>query len=147
MKLSRMADIGGVRAVLPHQDAVYRVAFRLRRNWTIVRLRNYVVEPKVDGYRAVHLINGNHGRLIEVQLRTPRQDNWANMVEILSRLGAPDLKFGGGPLHLREYLSVLSEIQTLEEQDLPVSSSLEGRWWDLQQQADTFVDRAPYESE
>jgi hypothetical protein len=35
MKLSRMADIGGVRAVLPSQDAAYRVAARLRKNWAI----------------------------------------------------------------------------------------------------------------
>ena len=32
MKLARMEDIGGVRAVLPDQDAAYRVASRLRKN-------------------------------------------------------------------------------------------------------------------
>jgi GTP pyrophosphokinase len=57
MKLSRMADIGGVRAVLPDQDAAYSVASRLRKNWTITRFRDYVDEPKDDGYRALHLIN------------------------------------------------------------------------------------------
>jgi hypothetical protein len=31
MKLARMEDIGGVRAVLPSQDACHRVASRLRR--------------------------------------------------------------------------------------------------------------------
>src|ERR1700686_2737114 len=70
MKLSRMADIGGVRAVLPDQDTAYSVASRLRKNWTITRFRDYVAEPKTDGYRALHLINRNRGRLIEVQLRT-----------------------------------------------------------------------------
>jgi ppGpp synthetase/RelA/SpoT-type nucleotidyltranferase len=34
--------------------------------------------------------------LIEVQIRTPLQDNWANMVEIMSRSFAPGLKFGEG---------------------------------------------------
>ncbi|HEX6665747.1 MAG TPA: RelA/SpoT domain-containing protein [Solirubrobacterales bacterium] len=67
MKLSRMADIGGVRAILPDQAAAYRVASRLRRNWTITRVRDYVAEPKLDGYRALHLIGRNRGRLIEIQ--------------------------------------------------------------------------------
>ena len=56
MKLSRMGDIGGVRAVLPDQAAAYRVAARLRRNWTITRFSDYVRTPKSDGYRALHLI-------------------------------------------------------------------------------------------
>jgi putative GTP pyrophosphokinase len=51
MKLSRMADIGGVRAVLPSQEAANRVAMRLRKNWTITKVRDYVSEPKADGYR------------------------------------------------------------------------------------------------
>lgn len=142
MKLSRMADIGGVRALVPNQDAAYQIASRLRRNWTIIRFRDYVVEPKPDGYRALHLISRYRGRLIEIQLRTPLQDNWANMAEILSRLGAPDLKYGGGPTHLREFLSVSSEISALREQDLPISPSMQDRYWELVRQVDTFVDEA-----
>ena len=146
MKLSRMADIGGVRALLPDQDAAYQVASRLRRNWTIVRFRDYVEEPKADGYQALHLISRHRGRLIEIQLRTPLQDQWANMAEILSRLGAPDLKYGGGPTHVRELLAVLSEIHTLKEQDLPIPDPLHERHWDLVGQVDTFVDEASDES-
>ena len=142
MKLSRMADIGGVRALLPNQAAAYRLASRLRRNWTIIRFRDYATEPKADGYRALHLISRYRGRLIEIQLRTPLQDDWANMAEILSRLGAPDLKYGGGPIFLREFLAVMSEIHVLRERELPVNPSLEERYWDLVKQADTFVDEA-----
>jgi len=110
MKLSRMADIGGVRALLPDQGAAYRVAGRLRKNWTITRFRDYVSEPKEDGYRALHLINRNRGRLIEIQLRTPHQDAWANLIEILSRDAFPGLKFGQGPVELREFLFDYAEI-------------------------------------
>jgi putative GTP pyrophosphokinase len=104
MKLSRMADIGGVRVIAPSQDAAYRIATRLRRNWTITRFRDYVTDPKSDGYRALHLINRNRGRLIEIQLRTPAQDIWANTVERLSRTTFPGLKFGDGPPTIRQYL-------------------------------------------
>jgi len=123
MKLSRMADIGGVRAVLPDQAAAYRVASRLRRNWTITRTRDYVAEPKADGYRALHLISRNRGRLIEIQLRTPLQDSWANTVEGFSRTGFPDLKFGEGPPVLRDFLLDTAEI--LSHVDIGLISSKE----------------------
>jgi hypothetical protein len=80
--------------------------------------------------------------LTGIQLRTPLQDNWANMAEILSRLGAPDLKYGGGPSFLRDFLLVSSEITALEERGLPVDTFLEERYRDLGRQADTFVDEA-----
>lgn len=146
MKLARMADIGGVRAVLPSQDAAYRVASRLRKNWTITKFRDYVAEPKADGYRALHLVNRNRGRLIEVQLRTPRQDSWANLVEGFARTVAPGLKFGGGPEELRSYFGTLGEFFALRDQDLQVDSSLLDRLEDLQARADTFIDRAIDES-
>jgi putative GTP pyrophosphokinase len=46
MQLSRMEDIGGVRAILPSQDAADEVARRLRKNWTVHRYRDYVRDPK-----------------------------------------------------------------------------------------------------
>jgi ppGpp synthetase/RelA/SpoT-type nucleotidyltranferase len=146
MKLSRMGDIGGVRAVLPDQDAAYRVAGRLRKNWTITRFRDYAAEPKNDGYRAVHLINRNHGRLIEVQLRTPSQDTWANAVEALARTVAPGLKFGGGPKELREYFVVAADVLAKLDQDLPITVTLAERLKDLMEQADTLIDRTNDES-
>jgi putative GTP pyrophosphokinase len=108
MKLAQMGDIGGVRAVVPDQASAYYLVKRLRRNWTITRINDYVVDPKPDGYRALHLINRHRGRLIEVQIRTPLQDKWANMVESFSGIIAPGLKFGGGPPRLRQLLIELS---------------------------------------
>lgn len=124
MKLSRMADIGGVRAVLPNQEAAHRVAMRLRKNWTITKVRDYVSEPKKDGYRALHLINRHRGRLIEVQLRTELQDLWANAVEMDARRIAPGLKFGGGPVELREFSGALGEFLADADQGRPVDDAL-----------------------
>jgi putative GTP pyrophosphokinase len=118
MKLSRMADIGGVRLIAPDQSAAYRIATRLRRNWTITRLRDYVTEPKSDGYRALHLINRHRGRLIEIQLRTKSQDTWANGIERLSRTAYPGLKFGQGPKILRDTLRDFAEIFARVDQEL-----------------------------
>jgi ppGpp synthetase/RelA/SpoT-type nucleotidyltranferase len=130
MKLSRMADIGGVRAVFLTQDAAYMVAAKLKRNWTITRFRDYVAEPKQDGYRALHLINRNRGRLIEVQLRTMNQDMWANDVESASRMFAPGLKYGGGPESLRVYFMALAESYARIDQRLPHDPVASRRIWD-----------------
>ena len=142
MKLARMGDIGGVRAVLPTQEAAYNVAARLRRNWTITGGNDHVAKPKPDGYRALHLINRNHGRLIEVQLRTPRQDLWANSVEALSRTVAPDLKYGGGPDFVREYFIAVAEAFAAEDQGIEADPALRARIDELHGRVDTFVGRA-----
>jgi putative GTP pyrophosphokinase len=110
MKLARMGDIGGVRAVVPDQSAAYHVARRLRKNWTITRFSDYVAHPKADGYRALHLINRHRGRLIEVQIRTTLQDNWANLVEVYSALIDPGLKFDRGPQRPRQLFIELSSV-------------------------------------
>lgn len=146
MKLSRMADIGGVRAVLPNQAAAYRIAGRLRKNWTITRFRDYVAEPKADGYRALHLINRNHGRSIEIQLRTPHQDNWANIVEIYSRTIFPGLKFGEGPQVVKEYFLLSGEIFAEDEQGLLIDSSRFARIRELHDKVDTLKKRVFDES-
>lgn len=145
MKLSRMEDIGGVRAVLPTQDAAYRVASRLRKNWTITRFRDYVAEPKVDGYRALHLINRNRGRLIEIQLRTPLQDSWANAVEAFSRTVAPGLKSGEGPSGLRQYFVAFGELFARRDQGLKIDHALLARVEDLGKSVDTLLERAANE--
>jgi putative GTP pyrophosphokinase len=115
MKLSQMADIGGCRALLPDQAAVYAVVKRLRKNWDVVRVRDYAAEPKKSGYRAVHVIVRRKGRLIEVQLRTPLQDEWANQVEEDSRRVGRDFKGGRGQSEVHEYYVVVSEVLALRE--------------------------------
>jgi hypothetical protein len=138
MKLSRMEDVGGVRAVLPSQDAAYRVAQGLKRNWTITRFRDYVADPKPDGYRALHLINRNRGRLIEVQLRTAKQDEWANAVEGATRR-FPELKHGGGPPLLRNFLQAASDFYAMLDGSVELDVARVGEIEDLVDQADTFT--------
>ena len=138
MKLSRMEDVGGVRAILPSQTAAYKVSSRLRKNWTITRFRDYVTEPKPSGYRALHLIGRNRGRFIEVQLRTPRQDQWANTVEGLAGI-LPGLKSGDGPNPLRDYFRAAAEGFALLDEGKPVSVSTFAKVNELKAAADTFI--------
>jgi putative GTP pyrophosphokinase len=126
MDLGRMADIGGCRAVLSDIDEVYRVLGRYQRRSApeVVKVRDYIESPKDDGYRAAHIIVKYHGRLIEVQLRTHVQHEWAYTVEsVTSRLGLA-IKAGGGPQAVREWFAAVSEAMALEERGEPVGSEL-----------------------
>ncbi len=105
-----MHDIGGVRSVLPTLRHVQVVSRRLRKSWTIIRVRDYIAEPKDSGYRALHLIVKRSGYPIEVQLRTIAQDVWANTVEERGRETGIGLKFGAGGAELRAYFVTLADL-------------------------------------
>jgi GTP pyrophosphokinase len=109
MQITQMQDIGGVRALLPSLPHVYAVGRRLRKTWTIIRVRDYIAEPKLSGYRALHLIVSRAGYPVEVQLRTALQDAWANQVEEDGRRIGIGLKFGAGAADIHAYYVVVSD--------------------------------------
>jgi putative GTP pyrophosphokinase len=121
MQLTTMEDIAGVRAVLPAQDLVDALVAELQRQprWKIRRLREYVEGrdpgPKSDGYRAVHVVVEKDACYVEIQLRTPWQDAWAQSVEQDTRRLRSGLKFGSGPDDLREYYQMVSEFFAMRE--------------------------------
>jgi ppGpp synthetase/RelA/SpoT-type nucleotidyltranferase len=89
--------------------------------WQIRRKRDYVVGPpgpKQDGYRAVHVVVEKNGCYIEIQLRTPWQDAWAQSVEQDTRRLRAGLKFGRGPDDLREYYRTISEMFAMREANI-----------------------------
>lgn len=116
MQLDTMEDIAGVRVVLPSQRHVDQLVRELRsqRRWNITRTRQYITGrdkgPKPDGYRAVHMTVLRDGRYVEIQLRTPWQDAWAQAVEQDTRRLSHGLKFGSGPTDLREYYRVVADL-------------------------------------
>jgi ppGpp synthetase/RelA/SpoT-type nucleotidyltranferase len=109
MRLSQMEDMGGCRAIMPGGAAeVQGVLRRIRRNWQIALFRDYVREPKVTGYRAVHVVVLRDERLIEIQLRTLGQHDWAEAVERIAARTGHNLKDGEGPDDLVEYLRLVA---------------------------------------
>ena len=109
MRLWTMGDIGGCRAVLPSRQQVDGVLRRIRKNWEVHgRVRDRRDEPAESGYRAVHVIVIRDGRMIEIQLRDPKEHEWALAVERTgARLGI-GLKEGEGPDDLKEYFRLAS---------------------------------------
>jgi putative GTP pyrophosphokinase len=125
MRLSQMEDIGGCRVVLPTLGEVYSVLNRVRRNWPEASIKNYIAEPKDDGYRAIHVVKRRGGRLVEVQLRTTRQHDWAEVIEVYSPTLGFNLKDGEGPDDLREYFKLAAERLAREDREEPADPELE----------------------
>lgn len=127
MKLSRMQDIGGCRAVLADVDAVRQVLAKYREGngkHTLDRLDDYMDDkPKPSGYRGAHLIykyvsdrnETYNGLRVEVQLRTRLQHAWATAVETVGFFTLQALKSSqGGEDWLRFFILMSSEIALLE---------------------------------
>ena len=132
MKLTRMQDIGGCRAILGSDTLVSGVLRRIRRNWDVRELYDYVSEPKSTGYRAIHVVVMRDDHRIEVQLRTGRQHAWAATVERLSGLEElTRLKDGVGPEALVGYYRVIGEIFALQEQGIAVDEGIVTRYQQL----------------
>lgn len=80
--------------------------------------------------------------MIEIQLRTPNQDFWANGVEIFSRSIAPGLKFGEGPSELKEYFKVVGHFLDMQDRGVEIDAEFVDQLREMNQRIDTLVDRA-----
>ena len=87
--LANIRDIAGIRVVCSYVEDVYTVA-RLLTSQDDVKVlaeRDYIRQPKENGYRSLHLIleipvflqEGRVGIPVEVQLRTIAMDFWASL--------------------------------------------------------------------
>ncbi|MGB0101622.1 MAG: GTP pyrophosphokinase family protein [Nocardioides sp.] len=86
---AKVTDIAGVRVVCSFTSDVYQVFDLLARqpDITIVEVRDYIRDPKPNGYRSLHglvevpvfLSEGPRPVLVEVQFRTVAMDFWASL--------------------------------------------------------------------
>ena len=108
--LARMEDIGGCRAILANRDEVLRVLARIQKNaWNVKRVRDYAEQPKASGYRGVHVVIERDGHRVEIQLRTPGQQAWAEAVERTAGRFRLPLKDETGPEPVLRWLNLAAE--------------------------------------
>ena len=82
-------DIAGIRIICSYEDDIYHLADALLRqdNVTLVTRKDYISNPKPNGYRSLHLIvsvpvyfaEQKREIPVEVQIRTIAMDFWASL--------------------------------------------------------------------
>lgn len=127
MKLSQMQDIGGCRAILPSISNVRELEELYRSSrWghTWLEPKDYIVSPKENGYRGVHLryrYSGDgakavyDGLKIEIQIRTRRQHMWATAVEAADTFTGQALKWNGGRAEWQRFFALMGSVFALRE--------------------------------
>jgi putative GTP pyrophosphokinase len=131
MQLARMQDIGGLRAVvnslskMRHLESIYR-----NSKWQhqLTHSKDYIDQPKVDGYRGIHLIfryqNSRapqyNNLSVELQIRTRKQHEWATAVETMGTFLGQALKSGQGESKWKDFFAVSSAAISNIERTSPV---------------------------
>lgn len=85
------------------------LADRIAQRWDVHRDRDYVSKPQTTGYWARHIVVIRDSRFVEIQLRTPWEQSWADAVEAAdNRLGLT-LKDGIGPESMITYFALAAK--------------------------------------
>lgn len=84
-----LSDIAGVRVVCPFIEDVYNLANALlaQDDVVLIKKKDYIADPKPNGYRSLHLIvtipiflaHEKRMMRVEIQLRTMAMDFWASL--------------------------------------------------------------------
>lgn len=120
MALSQMQDVAGCRSVLNNVGEVRKLveAYKKSRGLKHKRIRekDYIKNPKEDGYRSVHLIykyksdkiDTYDGLLIEIQIRSKIQHAWATAIEIVDLFTGQAIKSNEGEQEWKDFFKLVS---------------------------------------
>lgn len=82
-------DVAGVRVICPFIDDIYKVAEAILKqdDITLIKTKDYIKEPKQNGYRSLHIIvsipvffeEKKKEMKVEIQIRTIAMDFWASL--------------------------------------------------------------------
>ena len=120
MKLTQMQDIGGCRAIMSDCEGVYRLKNLYEKagfDHVMIGEKDYILSPKDDGYRSLHLIyryigtpmNSHYSGLkIEIQIRSQLQHAWATAVEAVGTFTKQALKWRGGNADWQRFFLLMS---------------------------------------
>ena len=87
--MENLNDVAGVRVICSFVDDIYKVAemFTRQDDVTVVEIKDYIKNPKPNGYRSYHMIveipvffaDRKQAVKVEVQFRTIAMDFWASL--------------------------------------------------------------------
>ena len=119
MRMTQMQDIAGCRAVFSKLSNVYKLVELYKRSQFDHKFRNekdYIANPKPDGYRSYHLVYEYVGKgpgepysglRVEVQVRTQIQHAWATAVEAVGIFTRQALKSNQGDAGWLRFFSLM----------------------------------------
>ncbi|MGS1079137.1 hypothetical protein [Pseudoxanthomonas beigongshangi] len=131
MTLPQMQDIAGLRAVVGSTNKLIKLAESYTfSSFTheLVNHKNYVLEPKADGYRSIHYVYRYYnprtthydGLHVELQMRTKLQHAWATAVETVDAFLGQTIKAGAPSKDwARFFLLASAAFAQLEKYPLP----------------------------
>lgn len=133
MKLSQMQDIAGCRVVMKNVDLarkLYKEGYiRGDLKHKKVNEKDYITNPKVDGYRSIHLIyryksdkegkKSYNGLLVEVQIRSKLQHLWATAIETVDFFTRQAIKSNEGQKEWMDFFKLVSSAFAIME-DTPL---------------------------
>ncbi len=134
MQLSTMQDIGGVRAIVKDIASVRKVVAQYETSPRFTHIlkdkKDYIINPKSDGYRGVHLIYRYNntlargelakrytGLLLEVQVRTQEQHIWSTAVEAMGTILRQPFKTRGGDNEWTEFFALMASVMAIVEDE------------------------------
>ncbi len=137
MKLSQMQDIAGCRVVMSNVELakkLYKEGYiRGDLKHKKVREKDYIDNPKEDGYRGIHLIyryksdkegkKEYNGLLIEVQIRSKLQHLWATAIETVDFFTRQAIKSNEGQKEWMDFFRLVSSAFAKMENTSPVPNT------------------------
>lgn len=91
--VNKIHDIAGMRIVFSFAQDIYSLLehLRQREDIRILEIKDYIMNPKPNGYQSLHVIvavpltlfEGQRWMKVEIQMRTLAMDFWASMEHIL----------------------------------------------------------------
>ncbi len=97
----QLTDIAGIRVICSYIDDIYTIADLLVKqdDVRVVKWRDYIKQPKPNGYRSLHIVIEipvflQEGKIfvpVEVQIRTIAMDFWASLEHHLRYKGLSDI--------------------------------------------------------
>jgi putative GTP pyrophosphokinase len=115
LRLSQMQDIAGCRIVMASILQQEQLVGALKADFPGASVMDRRDNPS-HGYRAVHVIVEFSGKAIEIQVRSLLQHLWAEVSEKSSDVLDPTIKYGGGSVSWRNFLTKSSESVALFEE-------------------------------
>ena len=126
MRLNKMQDIGGCRAIFSSCEYVYELCERLMSSsmkHDVELKKDYIVNPKEDGYRGIHLTvtykskknSSYNGFKVEMQIRTHSQHLWSTAVETVGTFLNCSLKSDEGPAEWLNFFKLISSLIAIDE--------------------------------